>query len=585
MNHAQALPIPDAPHFSLLSTDPLTPRSSSHSHSHVTYEVNECPENDIDPAETERRMAHRPLLLLSRSRGTQTETWPGLLPPSPLPLPSQLSSISPHEPRSESSSFSDSLTSHISIILERVLALLNRMSQADPLTLTNRLKRQNLKGADVGHLSRSTVDHILSEATGLRAQFRSLLEDDKVVLACTRKDMRLLFKFIKDVFAEMSQMRVTLNDVILDPSAANRVSQLALNPGKADTQAKDREISAHTGAAGWMAPISKLFTPAVRTDTAPVDCHATLAPSTNTRRTSRPPRFIPKLGPALAASATTVNVEFSGTGRSVTNTFSSRPFTQTNPRLGTASGVMDIFAGAPRSHVESDPWIVVPSGQPLRKSHSFKKIKSMSTQTIGCINANRFSHNVDVDRSQDADEESDTVAPLFKRTLRRRGLSDPSIHSTFSNQADATSAHAPVSSVWPDRSSVFQALSRTVQSIRATAVGTMVPSNGPLGVGVEDETPCRPKSAIFTIAPSVDFAAKGDPLPRPQTPPTTTKIVQPKPIRISRSNDGGRNALPPSGWMNPNNGPMSPSSSDPFVVSSLRDESMGRVRDRARDFF
>ena len=83
------------------------------------------------------------------------------------------------------------------------------MSQADALTLTNRLKRQNLKGADIGYLSRSTVSHILSEATGLRAQFRSVMEDDKVVLACTRKDMRLLFKFIKDVFAEMGQMRIT----------------------------------------------------------------------------------------------------------------------------------------------------------------------------------------------------------------------------------------------------------------------------------------------------------------------------------------------------------------------------------------
>ena len=146
------------------------------------------------------------------------------------------------------------------------------MNQADALTLTNRLKRQNLKGADIGHLSRSTFGHILSEATGLCAQFRSLFEDDKVVLSCTREDLRLLFKFVKDVFAEMGQMRVTLNDVILDPSTANRVRELSLNPGKADTEAKEREISAQTGVAGWMAPISKLFTPTVRTDTTtPVD--------------------------------------------------------------------------------------------------------------------------------------------------------------------------------------------------------------------------------------------------------------------------------------------------------------------------
>ena len=378
MNHAiQEFSILDIPRSSLLSpTDPLTPSQSSH----VSYEVDQYPENDANPSETEKRKGHRPLLLLSRSRGTQTETFPGLSPPSPLPLPSQLPSISPYDPQSESSSsFSDSPTSTISTILERVLALLNRMSQADALTLTNRLKRQNLKGADIGHLSRSTVSHILSEATGLRAQFRSLLEDDKVVLTCTRKDMRLLFKFVKDVFAEMGQMRVSLNDVILDPSTANRVRELSLNPGKADIEAKEREASAQAGVAGWMAPISKLFTPSVRIDTTQVDRQATLVPSTTTRGNGHPSRSTPKLGPALAASATTVNVEFSGTGRSVTSSFSSQPLTQSDGYSDTASGVMNIFAGAPRSHTEFDPWIVVhpPPQRGLRKVRSFRKIESM----------------------------------------------------------------------------------------------------------------------------------------------------------------------------------------------------------------
>ena len=389
MNHVQEFSIPDITRSSLLSpTDPLTPSQSSH----ATYEVDQYFENDVNSSEIERRRGHKPLLLLTRSRGTQTETWPGLLPSSPLPLPSQLSSISPHDPQSESSSFSDSLTSNISAILERVLALLNRMGQADAFTLTNRLKRQNLKGADIGHLSRSTVSHILSEVTGLRTQFRSLLEDDKIVLACTRKDMRLLFKFVKDVFAEMGQMRVTLNDVILDPSTAHRLRELSLNPGQADTEAKEREISVQAGVTGWMAPISKLFTPTARTDTTPIDRQATLVPSTNARSTSHPPRSIHKLGPALAASTTTVNVEFSGTGRSVTSTFSSQPVRQPDTYSDTASGVMNIFAGAPRSHAEFDPWIVVPPPpqRGLRKARSFRKIESMSTASVGGMNANEF---------------------------------------------------------------------------------------------------------------------------------------------------------------------------------------------------
>jgi hypothetical protein len=180
------------------------------------------------------------------------------------------------------------------------------------------------------------------------------------------------------------------------------------------------------------------------------------------------------------------------------------------------------------------------------------------------------------------------------RTLRRRGLSDSSIHSTFSSQADTPlSPHEPTSDLrhhipssrlhaWPDRSTVFQALSRTVQNIRATAAETMTPLLGAgEAVGVVETPITRQKSAIFT--PSVAFAAKTDhhddgANPRPQLQPQTptkrspTKISQAKPIRITSSKSGES---------------MSPGS-DPFVVnSSLRDESRMRVgtRDRARDFY
>ena len=210
-------------------------------------------------------------------------------------------------------------------------------------------------------------------------------------------------------------------------------------------------------------------------------------------------------------------------------------------------------------------------------------------------------NSVDVylDRSEDIGEESDIVPPLLGRTLRRRGLSDSSIHSTFSSQADVPlSPHAPTSDhhhhippssrlpAWPDRSTVLQALSRTVQNIRATAAETMTPLLGSAeAVGVVETPITRQKSAIFT--PSVDFVAKADQLedgansrqsqsqPQPQTPTkrTPSKTAQPKPIRIASSKSGDSVS----------------SSSDPFVVSSLHDESRMRVgislRDRGRDFF
>ena len=192
-----------------------------------------------------------------------------------------------------------------------------------------------------------------------------------------------------------------------------------------------------------------------------------------------------------------------------------------------------------------------------------------------------------IDRSEDIGEESDIVPPLLGRTLRRRGLSDSSIHSTFSSQADAPlSPHAPTSDLhipssrlpaWPDRSTVFQALSRTVQNIRATAAETMTPLLGTAEVvGVVEPPVTRQKSAIYT--PSVDFTAKSDldganpRPPQPQTPTKRTpmKVAQPKPIRMASSKSGDS--------VSPN--------SDPFVVSSLRDEPRMRVtRDRGRDFF
>ena len=155
------------------------------------------------------------------------------------PYTDSMSTSSPLEGHSESSSLADSQATVLSALIDRIAQLLARLSQADPLTLTNRLKRQRLLGADVSHLSRSTVNSILQEATALRSNFRAYLEDDKVTTTCTRRDLRGLLKLVKDIFNEMGQMRVTLNDVILDPSVAAKVSDLALNPTKVESTEGD----------------------------------------------------------------------------------------------------------------------------------------------------------------------------------------------------------------------------------------------------------------------------------------------------------------------------------------------------------
>lgn len=380
------------------------------------------------------------------------------------------------------------------MLLERIVALNNRMSQADALTLTNRLKRQHLKGADVGHLSRSTVNNILSEATGLRTQFRFLLEDDSVVTSCTRKDFRVLFKLFKDIFAEMGQMRIALNDIILDPSQARRISELALDPNKGEVERKEkeRENAGSSVASSWMAPISKLFSPGGRSENN-LEEHTGLARSVSGRGPSRPPRFIPKLSPALSASAMTVNVEFSGTGvgRSTTSTVAAPavPNVKT-PEVplvsqGVSPGVMSIFAGAPRNETP-DPWVVIPKG-PRRVQSFMTRTDEYSPATIrrstksGRGSLGGLSRDVDavidVERPLEVDEEPDYLAPLLERTLRRRGLSDSSIHSTFTNQADdsrPSTIGVPTADGIPrsDRTSVLETLSRTVQNFRMTASGT-----------------------------------------------------------------------------------------------------------------
>lgn len=473
---------------------------SRYSSSHISFDIEiDGEEGDPSSSSPQQHKTHKTLFLLSRSRGVQTDGWHGL--PSPSPLPSYISSPSPHDLRSDTSSFSETLTSDMSLLLERIVTLLGRMVQADALTLTNRLKRQNLKGADVRHLSRSTVNSIVSEATGLRTQFRVLIEDEKVIANLTRKDLRIFFKVIREFFSELGQMRTVLNDIILDPAIAARVSELALDPVKAEVDRREKgnkKVNGNAGSnLGWMAPLSKLFGAPSGRD------HNSGTPSQFTRATSAggtarpPPRFVPKAGAALSASATNVNVEFSGSGvgRSMTSTSSAQPARARNTDSptsiqGGSPAVMNIFAGAPQVvPATPDPWIVVP--RTPRRTTSFIRAPNVSaTTTIGrSFSKNgggpRLSRNVDavidVERPVHADDEPDYLGPLLERTLRRRGLSDSSIHSTFASHADDPVSPAMTPSMtgvpsrrggaWADQVSVLQSLSRTVQNFRLTASG------------------------------------------------------------------------------------------------------------------
>ncbi|KAJ4486463.1 hypothetical protein C8R41DRAFT_768738 [Lentinula lateritia] len=473
------------------------------------YQIEFDGESATGLASPEKTRTHRPLFLLTRSCGVQTDDLPsnllGLSPVPTSPAPStSIPTPSPHDPRSETSSFSDSTTSNMGTIIERMTALFTRMSQADALTLTNRLKRQHLRGADVGHISRNTVNGIINETSTIRIHFRHLLEDEHLVTMCTRKDLRALFKLFREFFVEMGTMRVTLNDVILDPSIATRVSELALDPAKAGVEKNPNG----TASSSWMAPISKLFAPSsgTRPDTtsgaerAASPSTAALSGLTRAPSNSRPPRFVPKLQPALSASATTVNVEFSsGVGRSITSSSATPagPSRQESVVASTTdlglSSVMGIFAGAPLS--SPDPWVVVPKGPRRVQSTLYRSESPVIYRQPGIdagLNPNFLSRNVDavideqntrlpmVDEGANG-EEKDIITPLMHHKLRRRGLSDSSIHSTFTGQGDDLipsqgTSTLPLETHWPSKGSVLQALSRKVQSFKS-GITDVLPSS------------------------------------------------------------------------------------------------------------
>lgn len=481
----------------------------------------------------------RPLLLLTRSRAVQTEPYlhsRSSLAPSPLPVfDGHLSA----DAKSEASSMTDSVPSVLSSVLGRASSLLHRLVLSDALTLTNRLKRQHLAG-DVSHLSRTTVGSIVSEAALLRSNFRSLLEDDKIITVCTRKDLRALFNLLKDAFNELGELRTTLNDVILDPSLAWKISEAAMNPSKA---LAGKESAG--GAAGWIAPIVKLFQGGEEKPTvlssSNTSSHGLLKPnswgSTSTSQRSKP-RIAPKLSPALSASTTTVNVEFqSGSaGRAITSTHSAHPSSneaannggqqtsEEETRAKTSASVMGIFAGAPKPASPQDPWIVIP--KPTRKPLS--PLSQLADQAMRggpetgetrtglgggalTVGRNTLKINAQLSRVVDAviDVQSPTVAvppsdyqaTLAHRGLRPRGLSDSSMHTTFLNHAEdrpgpneeQRPGRGEQTDQQPASSGMFVSFGKKVMALRS------VSSFGPLSRGA---TPKPPVPKLVYISPS-----------------------------------------------------------------------------------
>ncbi|KAI0796277.1 hypothetical protein BC629DRAFT_1504292 [Irpex lacteus] len=604
--------------------------------SHLSLELDDDGGDEEQSHSTDGPRPPKSLLLLTRSRAVQTDEIPtgSSLAPSPIPR-TPGDHLSSHDGQSDSSSLAENSSTVVGVLVERISLLLNRLMQADALTLTTRLKRQHLVGADVSHLSRTTVSSILGEANALRMQFRAFLEDEKITTTCTRRDLRALFKVFKDMFTEMGQLRVTLNDVILDPTVAGRVSDLAMNPSKTSSgTGVDQTAAGAQSSSSWMAPISKLLGLPGGSAVDEAAARALSPPARPSARTLTRPatRIVPKRGPALAASATTVNVEFSGAGvgRAVTSTAaggvdSSMLTPPTVVARQNSSGstseatrsVMDIFAGAPRPVDSADPWVVIPKpqragtlpspqgllgrttiGRAASRSASVANFRSRPPKMGDSTDdRKRLPRAVDavIDPTQadmtreDAAEARDVVHDtLLQRTLRPRGLSDSSIHTTFTShaaEAQEGEADSPVdegTSERPDRQSVLQTLSRKMHSFRI-ASSAFIP-------------PARP----FSAADDQDAESATSSQARPTAPNETPKGGANGTITVRKS--GVERAVSPgsnlfqnlnlSSWASPAISVDSDVLGDtteagrppPFYVGTMREESsMGRGFPRGRE--
>jgi hypothetical protein len=440
-------------------------------------------ESDADDPTPGKQRRKKPLYSLQRHRHRAVQTdfrvWAGSLSPTSygdqLCLP-----VSSNEGESESSSLVDN-PSTLGILFDQVQQLFNRIAQADARTLTTRLKRQNILGADVGYLSHSTVDGIIAEVANLRVIFRAALEDDKFTTICTRHDLRALLRFLKDIFRELGALRTTLNDIVLDPSIAPKVREMTLNP-KDESSPRERAPFLGPGG-GWMAPLSKFFGSATSGDSKrEATPHGANRGRGPTRASSR---SIPKLSPATSASATTVNVEFTGTGagRAVTNVSAVAQETAQDAisapvvARSTSASLMGIFAGAPRN----DSWVILPPGSSRQKGERADQLRRTTLgraagRTMARADANTPSalpRNIDAIIDFDphaSSEERGGTDP--SRTLRTRGLSDSSIHTTFMHHGEAVPVTQPLRP--PEATSgqtVMGALSQTFLGVRSAVPG------------------------------------------------------------------------------------------------------------------
>lgn len=495
-------------------------RRHSYAPSFATIEI-DAGAADIPPGE-ERMKPHKALMLLTRERGVQTE--PLIPEPQHLLSPTAKSSSrtpsistkvptsprlsqrsttavsTPVETRSETSSIDrgapppatpQTPATIIGSLVERVLQLLQRLKEADIPTIAVRLKRQQMfAGTDTSsnastaanalawlsgggekereraaqardvmrHLSRTGVEKIVREAAALKVEPST--EEPTV----SRRDVRALVAAFRDLFAELGHLRADVNEIVLNPGSAARYSDEVM-------QGADAPRAKAQQATGLFAPISKLFSGAAAAPSpvpvAPTVPEPASLPADPMKRPKTPsaPRLMSKTVASVGASTATAHVGFSKTGTRGVSAAESAQGPIDIPTLPSGSSIastpssrsaLAFFAGAPaareRDRGQEREWVVLPRSEthdPARTLRAKQKRLSRNLEAL----------NFDDPEGGGAPEE-----PTLTRTLRGRGLSDSSIHSTFvSHGEDMPASPLPIHDAAPG---MLGQLSKRVQAFR-----------------------------------------------------------------------------------------------------------------------
>ncbi|WVQ78526.1 hypothetical protein IAT38_000612 [Cryptococcus sp. DSM 104549] len=284
------------------------------------------PDKEAQGAESPKVANRRTLLLLTRSRGVQTDPVEIVAVPqqalqsekaeqvdtasaSDSKMSSRGTSPAPGSDAfpDGSSNPDDAPASGLLVLVEHMSRILSKLRSADVVTLNKRLKRQNLPG-DVMHLSQTTLRTLQQEVGDLRHHFRGVQNLGII----DPRDFNLLLRLMKDVFNDLVELQAVVNDVTITPSVAKKLQRAAY---KAEEDEAAKQAKQASGL-GWIAaPITKFFvTPAESTAETSTSSLGTGAGLDRGKSLALPKRAAPKQQAMASATATHVSVEFGGAG-------------------------------------------------------------------------------------------------------------------------------------------------------------------------------------------------------------------------------------------------------------------------------